>query len=74
MPQFAVGDIVRVTNDTEGALRGLRDKVGRVMAIGGILWRGTRGNRHGEQQYYVDFDGIGIKQDIWESWLIPQSN
>lgn len=75
MPQFAIGDRVKVTNDTEGQPDDLIDATGTIVAIGSFLERGTVGfPPHKEQEYDVDFDELGLQQGIWESWLLSESN
>ena len=71
MARFAVGDKVRVTNDTEGQPIDLIDAVGIVSSVDGFLKHGTVGDsRPGEQLYRVYFDGIGFREGLWESWLL----
>ena len=72
MARFAVGDKVRVPNDTEGQLAELIDAVGIVTSVDDFLEHGTvGGSRQSEQEYTVYFDGIGFRSGLWESWLLP---
>ena len=76
MAKYDVGDRVRVTNETEGQPVELIGAVGTVTVVDGFLEHGDVRPRTSqkEQLYDVEFDHIGLRQGLWEKWLMRESN
>ena len=79
MPRYQVGNKVRITNDTEGQPIELIDAVGTVIAVEPLTLHRVRSFPFTNaptyiQEYTVDFDDAGVREGIWEEWLLPESN
>ena len=74
MPSYQVGDRVKVTNDTKGQPIELIDAVGTVTVVEPLTQPRVQ-NIHfrGDPEYTVDFDDVGLRDGIWEHWLLPES-
>ena len=79
MPRYQVGNKVRITNDTEGQPIELIDAVGSVITVESLTLHRVRSFPFTNtptyiQEYTVDFDDAGVRECIWEAWLLPESN